>query len=481
MPRRRKNVGKRLGLRAQPPEKGVAALTSREVLLALGALALGRSSTNEQSIAFSVGTRPALKRVRLRAWAAAMLATAVFVPGVAAAVVVALFLEPVEAFGTQSPARAFLLGSAIGLLAWATILSILGYRFAWVHRANPGAYSILREIFQGLRSRLQRARVEGHAPDTRQEASRHLALVGSGLGLYDDGVAPGAGLPWTLAVGYVDLWRNAHRADEALLVTEGEEGLVAGAIFDDLRLDGSQIANAADLRQKLRIAVSILSPGSEVYLNRPPSTPGEEPAVSRTVSADAAVGVVRIVRRTINEYRDDRRDGLVRARNHLYATMIFASIMAYAFLGLLMLGVLEDSEDSRSVVSAGTAYYLAAAVIGLVRELHVVLGAHGTEEDYGLRTARLINIPLFSGLAGLAGVGLTALLPATLPNPNDQDTSVRLSEVFNLGESPENLVVAAVFGLTPTLLIRGLQRRAEQYKEDLKTTEAGERPTGRAP
>lgn len=410
-----------------------------------------------------------------------MLATAVFVPGVASAAVVAFFLKPVEALGTQSPARAFLLGSAVGLLAWTTILSFLAYRFAWVHRANPGAYSILVEVFAGLRSRLERVGPDDGAADARGEASCHLGHMGRGLGLYDDGVAPGAGLPWTLAIGYIDLWRNAHRADEALLVTEGEEGLVAAAIFDDLRLEGSQIAHAADLRQKLRIAVSALSRGSEVYLNRPPSTPGEEPDVSGAESATAAPGVVRIVRRTINEYRDDRRDGLVRARNNLYATMIFASIMAYTVLGLLMLGLLKDDESSRSVVFAGTAYYLVAAVIGLVRELHVALGTHGTEEDYGLRTARLINIPLFSGLAGLAGVALTALLPATLPNATDGGAGVRMSDVFNLGGSPENLVVAAVFGLTPTLLIRGLQRRAEQYKEDLKTTEAGERPTGRAP
>ena len=410
---------------------------------------------------------------------AALLATAVFVPGVAAAAVVAFFLQPVV--GTDSPVRAYLYGSVAGLIAWVTLLAVLGYRFAWSDRANPGVYAILCEVYEGLRTRLECA--GGSADDRRaqQEARRHVIRLGRGLGLYDDGVSPGAGLPWTMGVGYIELWRHAHRADEALLIAEGDEALISGAIFDDLRLDGSQIAHATDLRQKLRIAISTLKQGGEVFLNRPPATPGEEPEVEPTPSVAASKGVLKIIRRTINEYRDDRRDGLVRVRNNLYATMIFASVMAYALLGLLMVGVLEDDDASREAVSAGTAFYLVAAIIGLVRELHTVLSARATEEDYGLRTARLINIPLFSGLTGIAGVALTALLPLTLPTNTQPNATASLGKVFNLAENPKNLVVAAVFGLTPTLLIRGLQRRAEQYKEDLKTSEAGEQPTPRSP
>jgi hypothetical protein len=153
--------------------------------------------------------------------------------------------------------------------------------------------------------------------------------------------------------------------------------------------------------------------------------------VDRPPSPAAARGVLKIVRRTINEYRDDRRDGLVRARKNLYATMILASVMAYVLFGVLMVGVLEDDEQSRTAIEAGTVFYLTAAVIGLVRELHVVLSSHGVEEDYGLRTARLINIPLFSGLAGLAGVALIALLPATLPETRGATRQIDLRSVFD--------------------------------------------------
>jgi hypothetical protein len=405
-----------------------------------------------------------------------MLATAVFVAGTAAAAAIALFLSPL--WVVDSPARAYAFGTGFGLFVWATALAIIGRRYASVDRANPGVYSNLCEVFDGLRTQLECTPREDAA--AHSEASRHLTRLGRGLGLYDDGPAPRVGLEWTLGVGYVDLWRNAHRADEALFSAADGKSLVGGAVFDDLRLDGSQIAGASDLRQKLRIALPLLSPNAEVFLNRPPATPGEEPVVGDGPSCAAARGVLKIVRRTINEYRDDRRDGLVRVRNHLYGTIIFASVMAYTLLGVLMVGVVDDREEWRTAIQAGTVFYLTGAVIGLVRELHVVVKSPGTEEDYGLRTARLVNIPLFSGLAGLAGVALTALLPATLPQTPGATGDVDLWLVFNLRETPENLVVAAVFGLAPTLLIRGLQQRAEQYKEDLKTTEAGERPTPNA-
>jgi hypothetical protein len=452
----------------------VGAPSFADVVVSAVALALTRQASNERRPSFSIGRRPTMRRRRLRAWTASLLATAVFIPGTSAAVAIALFLHPVSE--VNSPERAYVFGTLFGLFAWATFFAVVAWRFAWADRANPAVYNILCEAFDGLHTRLESAGPEDSGPAHR-EASHHLTRLGRGLGLYDDGPAPSVGLSWTLGVGYVDLWRNAHRADEALLHAAGEEALVGGAVFDDLRLDGSQIAGAADLRQKLRIALAVLSVNGEIFLNRPPSTPGEEPIMDRPPSRAAALGVLKIVRRTINEYRDDRRDGLVRVRNNLYATMIFASVMAYALFGVLMIGVLENDEQSRTAIEAGTVFYLSAAVIGLVRELHVVLSSHGVEEDYGLRTARLINIPLFSGLAGLAGVALIALLPATLPETEGATRQIDLRSVFDLEATPENLVVAAVFGLTPTLLIRGLQRRAEQYKEDLKTTEAGERPT----
>ena len=110
-----------------------------------------------------------------------------------------------------------------------TLLAVLGRRYAWADRANPGVYGNLCEVYDGLRARLEFARAES-AGLPQREAARHLTRLGRGLGLYDDGVC-GVGLEWSLGVGYVDL-RNAHRAEEALLLVADEKALVGGAVFE---------------------------------------------------------------------------------------------------------------------------------------------------------------------------------------------------------------------------------------------------------
>jgi hypothetical protein len=50
-----------------------------------------------------------------------------------------------------------------------------------------------------------------------------------------------------------------------------------------------------------------------------------------------------------------------------------------------------------------------------------------------------------------------------------------LSTVFDISESPLGLVSAAVFGFTPSLLASTLQSRADKWKEELKSSGAGEK------
>jgi hypothetical protein len=95
------------------------------------------------------------------------------------------------------------------------------------------------------------------------------------------------------------------------------------------------------------------------------------------------------------------------------------------------------------------------------------------EEDYGLSHVRLIQIPLFSGLAAVGGVVLTRLLiELNLDSESAQMPS--FEEILSFRQNPLGLIAAAVFGLTPTLLVSSLQRRAEQWKEDLQTSAPGE-------
>ena len=88
--------------------------------------------------------------------------------------------------------------------------------------------------------------------------------------------------------------------------------------------------------------------------------------------------------RVINDYRDSRREGIVRSRNRLFATGLFAGFTAYAVLALALV-----EEVARRWIAAGVAYYLVGAVIGLFQQLRAASAADTvTEEDYGLATAR---------------------------------------------------------------------------------------------
>ena len=103
------------------------------------------------------------------------------------------------------------------------------------------------------------------------------------------------------------------------------------------------------------------------------------------------------------------------------------------------------------------------------------------EEDYGLRRVRLYQTPLFCGVAAVGGVVVTAMLLALTPVATGSGEKAAaqpppLAKIFDLGSYPVNILIAAVFGLTPSLLISRLHAASEQYKRDLKSTEAGEHP-----
>ena len=79
-------------------------------------------------------------------------------------------------------------------------------------------------------------------------------------------------------------------------------------------------------------------------------------------------------------------------------------------------------------------------------------------EDYGLTSARLIYTPLISGLASVGGlVAATAAL------------NTGLNQAFAL--TGRTFIVAALFGLTPGLLISRLQQQVEQNKKELVNSE----------
>ena len=205
--------------------------------------------------------------------------------------------------------------------------------------------------------------------------------------------------------------------------------------------------------------------------------------------------ILRDVRHAINQYRDARREGLARARNQLIWTGLITGLLAYSLLAFAVLVAVPY----KSLI-AGLVFFLVGAVVGLFDQLRVSTATESGTEDFGLGQARLFYTPVLSGLAAIGGVLITAMLYASLsgplltftyPTPSaTPDASAggnalnqarsaqvdlappRLDQNFDLEDDRFGLVIAAVFGLTPSLLVARLQGQADRYKADLQSTSA---------
>jgi hypothetical protein len=392
-------------------------------------------------------------------------------PGAIAVSTVFLFLA--DSSGThhwygvvnRTPARICFFGAVFGC-AFCVVLAVVACRrFVRASSACPGPYTELRRGFDDLWDRVGCACEGACVPDVGaacREADDHLTYL-------DEQVfakPAQSGVPWLLGTGYIDAWRRLHAAEEAVLLVEPVPRVVGQALDDELRLDGSTIPQNAALLKRLRLAVTTLDEAAAGYLvEAPQSASGSNPANSPD-AATARTALVH-VRRAINDFRDSRREALVRARNRLYATVIFAGLTGCL---LLFVAILSGPLPKPSIVAA-SAFYGVGALVGLVKLLQSASrGASVSQEDYGLGVVRLIHTPLLSGLAAIGGVVLVKLTQG-------QGQTFSLQETFRLDKNPYGLVAAAFFGLTPSLLLSGLQQRVEQYRTDLSRSDASESQT----
>ena len=294
------------------------------------------------------------------------------------------------------------------------------------------------------------------------------------------------GQRWLTGAGYVELWERLHRAEEDMFLVLPPEEIVAAGQYDELRLTGSTIANRQGLLYRLSIALEKL--GGSAYLTTEPQARPEGSALlrgrmARTDSCPANDEVIaaryalREIRFAINEYRDAQRDGLVRVRSNLCWTGTLTALVAFALFGLAM-----AFEAPITSIYGATAIYLVGAVVGLFNSLSISADDDGaeTEEDYGLTQARLLNSPMLSGLAAVGGVllayiGIGALGDASAGSGDAADFP-KLWEIFDIESNPEAVVIAALFGLTPRLLIKRLQTEGDRFRQGLQRSSA---PTGR--
>lgn len=342
--------------------------------------------------------------------------------------------------------RVCLYGSLIALAFCALLAVVVCRRFSRADSACPGPFSQLRQGFDQVKQRLADGCLDPNAsavPAVCVQATAHKDYLES---LFQE-PSP-VGLPWLLGTGYIDAWRRLHAIDEAVLFLEPAPLLLVDALSDEMRLQGSNIPQSPALLKRLRLAVISLSGTAAHYLS-------ESPALGGATDHDEARAALVQVRLAITEFRDSRREGLVRARNRLFATVIFAGITGCV---LLFVAILSGA-PKRSIVAV-SAFYLVGGVVGLVRQLQAASASEAApQDDYGLGVVRLIQTPLFSGLAAVGGVVLVKLTQG--------QATFTLKGTFDLAKNPYGLVAAGFFGVTPSLLLSGLQQRIEQYKTDL--------------
>jgi hypothetical protein len=409
---------------------------------------------------------------------AAVTDAAPLVPMVAVVATVMAVLLPVSSLaGIAGPPAMLLTGALAALGVW-LLLGLAGRRLATARHGNTDEFGQLSLRVEQLRAHLGDLSA-GPANARADDAGGVARAEAGGLLAWLDGELASDGLRWMLGIGYIDAWMALHRAEEALFMIESLEAVLGEGIYDELRLEGSQIANLDELMSKVRRAVGSLSPqAAHLYLGKedlaaqvapPPPEKADSELVARTT--------LRIVRLTLNAYRDELWAGLVRARNKLLKTQFVAGLGTYVLLLLLVL-----NQVNRQVVVAASVFFLFGGLVGFVGRLRDEAAAEKGVEDFGLSTARLLTAPLLSGLAAIFGVLLVGLAHVKIgdfalgPSPLPGSSFPMLIDLFDLRKNPAGFMAAALFGLTPALLIRYLQSQTTKLNQAIKASE----PSGQA-
>jgi len=141
----------------------------------------------------------------------------------------------------------------------------------------------------------------------------------------------------------------------------------------------------------------------------------------------------------------------------------------------LWLNTPADNVPMQAILGAA-ACFTAGALVGLVSRLRGIEGVDALVDDYGLSVSRLYSASVLSGITGLLGVLLTGVISLThSASINDEMTIAKLGGmpgVFNLTQTPYDLIIAGVFGLTPSLLLSQLREQFTGIKKELASTEA---------
>ena len=347
-----------------------------------------------------------------------------------------------------------LVGTGSTLILWA-ILALLCHRYTAVHRANEKSYYALLNHLSSLNYYLDTLPTDKTKEVLQYRDAIYLTLKQPTIS-------------WIVGNGYIELWDFMYRAEEALITIVPQEKVIADAVYDEMRLNDSKIVSSEEWVNKLRSAVHVLDPDAVSYLKpalgtqspiAAAGTQQQAPVINQVRNAETqqqieARAVLRVVRKTINDFNTKCWDALISARNQLYSTMILVGLTVFVLMALAII-----LHVNLLHLEAATFYAFIGGLAGLIGRLSIESQSNKMVDDYRLSLARLLATPLLSGLAAVLGVMIIA-----------KSTDLNAIYNFNISLVP-SLIIAATFGLTPNLLINQLQKRSDEYKGNLQSTQ----------
>ena len=336
--------------------------------------------------------------------------TALWVPWIAAIASSALYLASIEGNPFWRD-NALLLGSAVAGVLW-LLHALVDIDYATAKRQSPGWYGLLQGEIGALRREVNgpsEPRLGGPTGEwVRRQVRGQLDQIESELRQ--------TGLPWVTRSGFNSTWTHFHLAKSIWIEASPTPSVIALAVGDIMRLEGSDISLRPNRQADLWRAVTDIDPHLDPYVEalvsvdvqriRSTTAPATTPTTASSIDPERrARAVIQSVHNSVNDYRGLRWAELARARWQLLQTTTIAGIFSLLVLGLALIQAVPATH-----LVAGWAYFLVGAVAGLFLRLHQASEEEHVADDYGLESARLNQTPLLSGMAAVIGVVLMASL-----------------------------------------------------------------------
>ncbi|MFN8584913.1 MAG: hypothetical protein U0446_06300 [Dehalococcoidia bacterium] len=407
--------------------------------------------------------------------------------------------------------RALLLAAAAIAVAWLASALLLSTR-GRPDTATPRAYLNLLNLGAEVEDAITRIEAAHPAEADRVVIARmrdQLTAVRAVLGIEDAAASPEAlalsdRVDWLRSAGYNECYKRLHSIQADLILICGRAELLAGIHEDYLALTDSRVPGADTLQYKLERSVADLGLDPAIFFTRPKGTvtaAADDPTahIEKPVDIPPSEDVrfrVRSVRIALDAFRDRTFEGLIHQRDRARASTSAAGAILYV---VLVWTLLFDIKHETLLYAA--VLFAIGATVGVFARLLIQSEVGSDVEDYGLYMARVAQTVVASGVAALLGVVITVYgvaainnsdvvpAPATSPAPAatapststpaptalaSSANNVRLESVFSFEEYPLAILLAAIFGLSPTLLLKRLEDATTRLKLDIKSIESSE-------